>query len=158
MDRRRRHESHRQVRPRRTLPVRLGGPGGQPGQFNGPHSITVDQDGNLYLAEVFNGRVQKFRPKTGADPAKLVDVIMDSGGRSTIADVKAPKILNRDWIADFRFALAHKDIELARSLASELHQTPPVTNATAKVFNEAKQAGNGELDLAALYRWYAEQK
>jgi hypothetical protein len=49
-----------------------GGPGGQPGQFNGPHSITVDQEGNLYLAEVFNGRVQKFRPKKGADPAKVV--------------------------------------------------------------------------------------
>jgi DNA-binding beta-propeller fold protein YncE len=49
-----------------------GGPGRQPGQFNGPHSMTVDQDGNLYLAEVFNGRVQKFRPKPGADPAKLV--------------------------------------------------------------------------------------
>jgi hypothetical protein len=32
----------------------------------------VDQDGNLYLAEVFNGRVQKFRPKPGADKAKLV--------------------------------------------------------------------------------------
>jgi hypothetical protein len=49
-----------------------GGPGGQPGQFNGPHSMTVDQDGNLYLAEVFNGRVSKYRPKPGADPAKLV--------------------------------------------------------------------------------------
>ena len=41
-------------------------------QFNGPNSITTDQDGNLYLAEVFNGRVQKFRPKRGADLAKLV--------------------------------------------------------------------------------------
>jgi DNA-binding beta-propeller fold protein YncE len=49
-----------------------GGPGGQPGQFNGPHSLTVDPEGNLYVAEVFNGRVQKFRPKPGADPAKLV--------------------------------------------------------------------------------------
>jgi sugar lactone lactonase YvrE len=49
-----------------------GGPGGHPGGFNGPHSITTDQDGNLYLAEVFNGRVQKFRPKPGADRAKLV--------------------------------------------------------------------------------------
>jgi hypothetical protein len=46
--------------------------GGQPGQLNGPHSITVDQEGNLYLAEVFNGRVQKYRPRPGADPAKLV--------------------------------------------------------------------------------------
>jgi hypothetical protein len=49
-----------------------GAPGGLPGQFNGPHSITTDQDGNLYLAEVFNGRVQKFAPKKGADPAKVV--------------------------------------------------------------------------------------
>jgi hypothetical protein len=49
-----------------------GAPGGLPGQFDGPHSITTDQDGNLYLAEVFNGRVQKFRPKRGADPAKVV--------------------------------------------------------------------------------------
>jgi hypothetical protein len=49
-----------------------GGPGGQPGQFNGPHQISTDQDGNLYVAEVFNGRIVKFRPKPNADPAKLV--------------------------------------------------------------------------------------
>jgi hypothetical protein len=49
-----------------------GGPGGHLGGLNGPHSMTVDQEGNLYLAEVFNGRVQKFRPKPGADKAKLV--------------------------------------------------------------------------------------
>ena len=34
--------------------------------------MTVDQDGNLYTAEVFSGRLQKFRPVPGADPAKLV--------------------------------------------------------------------------------------
>ena len=49
-----------------------GGPGGWPGQFQGPHAMTVDQDGNLYTAEVFAGRVQKFRPTPGADPDKLV--------------------------------------------------------------------------------------
>ena len=49
------------------------GTGGAPwGQFDGPHSLTVDQEGNLYIAEVFNGRVQKFRPKPGADPAKVI--------------------------------------------------------------------------------------
>jgi hypothetical protein len=42
------------------------------GQFDGPHSLTVDQEGNIYIAEVFNGRVQKFRPKRNADPAKLI--------------------------------------------------------------------------------------
>ena len=42
-----------------------GGPGGLPGQLNGPHSITVDQDGNLYLAEVFNGRVAEVPAESG---------------------------------------------------------------------------------------------
>jgi len=49
-----------------------GGRGGQRGTFNGPHQLSTDQDGNLYVAEVFNGRVQKFRPKPNADPAKVV--------------------------------------------------------------------------------------
>jgi hypothetical protein len=31
-----------------------------------------DRDGNLYLAEVNNGRPQKFRPRKGANPAFLV--------------------------------------------------------------------------------------
>jgi hypothetical protein len=49
-----------------------GSYGGGLGQFWGPHQLTTDQDGNLYVAEVFNGRVQKFRPKATADPALLV--------------------------------------------------------------------------------------
>jgi hypothetical protein len=49
-----------------------GAPGGTPGAFAGPHQFSVDQEGNLYVAEVFNGRVQKFRPKPGADRAKLI--------------------------------------------------------------------------------------
>ena len=49
-----------------------GGPGRLPGQFQGPHAMTVDQEGNLYTAEVFNGRVQKFRPRPKVDPGKLV--------------------------------------------------------------------------------------
>ncbi len=49
-----------------------GAPGGLSGQFDGPHGISVDQEGNVYVAEVFNGRVQKFRLKPNADPAKVI--------------------------------------------------------------------------------------
>lgn len=49
----------------------FGTPGNGYGHFNGPHSLTTDQDGNLYIAEVFAGRVQKFAPRPGADPAKI---------------------------------------------------------------------------------------
>jgi hypothetical protein len=34
--------------------------------------MSVDQENNLYVADCFNGRVQKFRPKPNADPAKVV--------------------------------------------------------------------------------------
>jgi len=34
--------------------------------------MSVDSDGNLYLAEVNNGRPEKFRPRKGANPAFLV--------------------------------------------------------------------------------------
>jgi peptidylamidoglycolate lyase len=42
------------------------------GGFWGVHQISVDQEGNVYVAEVNNGRVQKFRPRAGANPAYLL--------------------------------------------------------------------------------------
>jgi len=37
-----------------------------------PHGFTVDQEQNLYVAEVGNGRVQKFKPRPGANPSMLI--------------------------------------------------------------------------------------
>jgi peptidylamidoglycolate lyase len=49
-----------------------GQPGGTPGRFWGPHQMTVDQAGNFYVAEVQNGRIQRFEPKPDADPDTLI--------------------------------------------------------------------------------------
>jgi hypothetical protein len=46
--------------------------GPHPGEIWGVHEFSTDQLGNLYTAEVFNGRPQMFRPKPGADPTRLV--------------------------------------------------------------------------------------
>ncbi len=43
-----------------------------PGGFFGVHQISVDQEGNLYTAEVSMGRAQKYVPRKGANPAMLV--------------------------------------------------------------------------------------
>ena len=43
-----------------------------PGGFWGPHQFSVDSENNFYIADVHNGRIQKFSPKRGADPATLV--------------------------------------------------------------------------------------
>ena len=46
--------------------------GAEPGRVWGTHRFSVDSEGNLYTAEVWGGRAQKFRPKPGADPEKLI--------------------------------------------------------------------------------------
>lgn len=53
-----------------------GAPGPQPGRLDCPHGLSTDQRGNLYVADCFGGRLQKFAPQPGADPAKLVGAIL----------------------------------------------------------------------------------
>jgi peptidylamidoglycolate lyase len=48
------------------------------GGFWGVHGFSVDQEGNFYTAEVDSGRVQKFKPLPGANPAQLVSKQMYS--------------------------------------------------------------------------------
>ena len=43
-----------------------------PGAFLNMHGASTDQEGNLYVAEVGNGRLQKFRPRAGANKAFMV--------------------------------------------------------------------------------------
>ena len=49
-----------------------GSLGDWPGSFFNMHGASVDQEGNLYIVEVGGGRVQKFRPRAGANPDYLV--------------------------------------------------------------------------------------
>jgi len=43
-----------------------------PGGMWGVHGLSVDQEGNFYVAEVGNGRVQKYTPRVGARPETMV--------------------------------------------------------------------------------------
>ena len=52
-----------------------GAPGGQLGRLNCPHGLSTDQERNLYVADCFGGRVQKFTPLPTADPAKVMGQI-----------------------------------------------------------------------------------
>jgi len=49
-----------------------GSLGNWPGSLFCGHQMSVDQEGNLYIAEVCNGRVQKFRPREGVRPELLI--------------------------------------------------------------------------------------
>ena len=49
-----------------------GSQGDFPGALWNVHGMSVDPDGNLYLAEVNNGRAEKFRLRAGANSALLI--------------------------------------------------------------------------------------
>ena len=49
-----------------------GSQGDWPGALWNVHGMSVDPEGDLYLAEVNNGRAEKFRPRPGANPALLI--------------------------------------------------------------------------------------
>jgi DNA-binding beta-propeller fold protein YncE len=49
-----------------------GSQGDWPGGMWNVHGLSIDQEGNLYIAEVANGRAQKFVPRPGANPDFLM--------------------------------------------------------------------------------------
>jgi hypothetical protein len=53
-----------------------GAPGPQAGRLNCSHGMTTDQERNLYIADCFAGRIQKFEPIPGADPSKIAGQIL----------------------------------------------------------------------------------
>ena len=47
-----------------------GGPGNAPGQFNAPYFVAVDPTGNVFVADTYNNRVQKFAGSVSGVPPK----------------------------------------------------------------------------------------
>jgi len=45
--------------------------------------FSIDSAGNLYAAETSGGRTQKFKPKAGADPSKLIGAPTPLASRAT---------------------------------------------------------------------------
>ena len=57
--------------------------GMQPGQFWEPHQISTDAEGNLYVADSFGGRTQKYVPSKTGDRARLLKPETRASARST---------------------------------------------------------------------------
>ena len=49
-----------------------GAVGDEPGVSDNAHQIDVDNEGNFYVADANNNRVQKFVPKKNANKAQLI--------------------------------------------------------------------------------------
>jgi 3-hydroxyisobutyrate dehydrogenase len=77
--------------------------------------------------------------REGVDPAKALEVINASSGRSNSSMNLIPeRVLTRAFPRTFRLALLEKDIGIAAQLARENKVPAPVTQLTADVFRIAR--------------------
>jgi 3-hydroxyisobutyrate dehydrogenase len=84
--------------------------------------------------------------KQGVDPAKALEVINSSSGRSNSSMNLIPeRVLTRAFPRTFRLALLEKDIGIAAGMARDNKVPSPVTQLTADVFRIAR----GELGEVA---------
>ena len=68
-----------------------GARGSEPGEFNTPHSIAADAQGNIYVADRFNRRIQVFDSDGKFLRAITIDVPFDHSVRPVIGNTLDPK-------------------------------------------------------------------
>ncbi|UUZ97782.1 NAD-binding protein [Paenibacillus sp. P25] len=92
--------------------------------------------------------------KSGGDPELFLEVVAGGGARSGMAEMKGPKILSRDFSAQFMAQLMHKDLKLANRLAESLQVPVPVLSSVKQMFQIAVNSGWGAEDMSAVAKCY----
>jgi sugar lactone lactonase YvrE len=67
-----------------------GEPGDKPGQFNTPHSIALDAEGNVYVADRGNARIQVFDGNGTFLRQIVIDAPVDPDTRPAVGNKPAP--------------------------------------------------------------------
>lgn len=131
--------------------------------------------GSLYLGESGSGSYAKLAhntivginlvgfveglsiaAKSGIDPEKFLEIVASGGGNSRQAELKGPKVINRDFSNQFSTALMLKDLQLAQRLTAGIQLPTPMLNAAASVFQMGLAKGLADEDLSSVIQCYEE--
>ncbi|WP_027938292.1 NAD(P)-dependent oxidoreductase [Anaeroarcus burkinensis] len=95
-----------------------------------------------------------FAVKAGLNPTVLYEAIKDGFAGSPVMNVKAPKIISRDFSASARIAVHQKDLKNAVRLAEQLGVEIPLSAKVLDYMNQMEVAGKVDEDHCAIARIY----
>ena len=108
---------------------------------------------NLLVAQnmvIFSEAVSLGRA-LGFSQEMLFEALLDGPLTAPYLSLKKLKIQAGDYEADFPLKWMHKDLHLVALTAYEKNVALPTTNVAKEVFLQAKQAGLGDKDFAAIF-------
>jgi 3-hydroxyisobutyrate dehydrogenase-like beta-hydroxyacid dehydrogenase len=124
------------------------GPSGSGSTAKLAHNTIV----GINAAALFEG--MSLAVRGGIDPAAFLHIVQNGGAASKMAELKGPKVLNRDFSVQFSLALMLKDLKLSASLSDQLAIDMPLQEITRQLFEEGAAVGYGDADLSALAKLY----
>lgn len=86
----------------------------------------------------------------GVDPQAAQAILSEGPVASRLVRSKLPKMLGRDFSAQFQLALMDKDLRYFLALAQQLDRPAPIASLVRGQFQAARRAGFGRLDTSAL--------
>ncbi len=96
------------------------------------------------------GEALTLATKAGLDPEVVFNAVRGGLAGSTVLNVKAPMVYERNFTPGFRIRLHHKDLRNALLAAESLQVSLPLTTTVQGMLVDLISEGKGDLDHSAL--------
>ena len=93
-----------------------------------------------------------FAGKLALKPETFLELLKATPAYSAVMDTKGKKMLNDDFTVESRIRQHHKDVSLILKYAEMAGQKLPLSSVHLDVLEKAIEAGDGDLDNAAIIR------
>ena len=87
------------------------------------------------------------------EPQQMFEIVMAGRARSGIIEMKAPRIMARDFTPFFALKHMDKDLRLMTEAARELGVKLPQAETLRGVYAAAAAAGLGDRDFCSIFEW-----
>ena len=97
------------------------------------------------------GEALAFSDRLGLDRHRVIEILLEGGGRSSMLEQKRIALEERRYPAQFKLRLAEKDLTLIAEAARGAGAEVRIAREVRRLLREAERAGHGDDDFAAVF-------